>query len=88
LKEWLALTNPGYKIADDAYAKLLFKTFDANKDGLIDFNEYLSIIKTDMANMDRDLDQIQEDFDVIDLNQDGFISLDGKFIHNYYDKFD
>ena len=85
LKEWLALTDPAYKINDDAYAKLLFSAFDANKDGFIDFKEYQSIVKTDVANLGRSLDEIKADFNTIDLNHDGMISLEGiLFFSNFF----
>jgi len=63
----------------------LFSAFDANKDGFIDFKEYQSIVKTDVANMGRSLDEIKADFNTIDLNHDGMISLEGiLFFSNFF----
>lgn len=66
------------------FTKNLFADFDKNKDGLISFEEFKAI-KTVFENKIDD-DELKKDFDSIDADKSGHISLKGILL--FFLKFD
>ncbi|CAF1127595.1 unnamed protein product [Rotaria sordida] len=55
----------------DSYCQLAFSMFDANHDGVIDFNEYLlAVAATSQGDLD---DRLEVAFDICDTSDDGQI---------------
>lgn len=59
----------------DAEYKKLFDEVDADKDGLITFEEFLKFLNTN--EIAKDEAEAKSLFDVLDLNKDGKITLEG-----------
>ena len=69
------------------FAKNLFKDLDANKDGMVTFEEFKTIIDL-LPDAPVNKKNLKSDFEKADTNMDGNISLEGFIlmckIHSFY----
>lgn len=75
-KEFLKLLKHDFEVDNDAYAKILFKMFDKDNNGLITFKEYKLMTRMDPSSSATD-QEIKEDFEAIDSDENGVITLEG-----------
>lgn len=72
--EFLKLLRHDFEVDNKAYAKILFRMYDKNRDGSISLEEYRSMIQMDPSS-DYTEDEIMEEFEQIDTDHNGEITL-------------
>lgn len=76
-KEFVKIMAGRYQPDDRTIAKNMFIDFDKDKDGLITFDEFKQMAKFFLQVSEQEL---KEEFERIDINGDGKLSLEGRFI--------
>lgn len=84
--EFLKLLRHDFEVDNKAYAKILFRMYDKNRDGSISLEEYRSMIQMDPSS-DYTEDEIMEEFEQIDTDHNGEITLNGRSFFSARDKF-
>ena len=78
--EFVKIMSGGYEPDEKIIARNMFFDFDKDKDGLISFEEFKLMAKFFFKSAN--IDELEKDFNSIDLNGDGKLSLEGSL--NYY----
>ncbi|XP_060556910.1 uncharacterized protein LOC132717165 [Ruditapes philippinarum] len=63
----------GFNPTKEELSKIILE-HDENDDGYIDFEEYFNVMRTKMIKMDFEAERLKTAFQVLDLDQDGFIT--------------
>jgi Ca2+-binding EF-hand superfamily protein len=74
-KEFVAIMSGGYEPDEITIAKNMFYDYDKDKDGYISFEEFKQMAKYFFVETDEE--KLKKDFERIDLNSDGKLSIEG-----------